>query len=186
MDIVSTVIYTLKSDQIDHDLQWIKQLEDVITIVLTLLIFLGNFVTLLAMYRSVALRKKRYWLNCCLCFADLGGGLAGIILTFRLHGTCYSDFVATTIQGYLYSAIFTSVSHIFVMAIDRYIAIFHPLRYCSLVTKRTLVCLIIGCWSIGLLVLLSFYFGKFYNPHPCINFMLGIVPALYTRLLTYL
>ena len=69
------------------------------------------------------------------------------------------------------------------MALDKYIAITHPLRYHVIMTQKATVGCIVGCWTFGVLIWITHYFWLDVLNNACMT--LQVVPVVYTRVLLF-
>lgn len=108
-----------------------------------------------------SLHQPMYFLFCNLSVNDLIGNtvllpqlMAHILATERF--ITYKQCVVQAFQSHT----FGSASHmiLIIMAIDRYVAICHPLRYSSIMTTRTVVGLSAAAWGVSV-VLVSILIG---------------------------
>ncbi|XP_076591489.1 olfactory receptor 52N4-like [Chaetodon auriga] len=121
----------------------------------------SNIGVLLLIITEKSLHQPMYFLFCNLSVNDLIGNtvlvpqlMAHIISTERF--ITYSQCV---VQAFC-SHTFGSASHmiLIIMAIDRYVAICHPLRYSSIMTTKTVIGLSASAWGLSL-VLVSVLIG---------------------------
>ncbi|XP_034404171.1 olfactory receptor 52N2-like [Cyclopterus lumpus] len=121
----------------------------------------SNIGLLVLIITEKTLHQPMYILFCNLSINDIIGNtvllpqlMAHIISTERL--ITYNQCV---VQAF-YSHTFGSASHmiLIIMAIDRYVAICHPLRYSSIMTTKAVVVLSATAWSVSL-VLVSVLVG---------------------------
>ncbi|XP_068440921.1 olfactory receptor 52N5-like [Clinocottus analis] len=120
-----------------------------------------NIGLLVLIITEKSLHQPMYILFCNLSINDLIGNtvllpqlMAHIISTEKL--ITYNQCV---VQAF-YSHTFGSASHmiLIIMAIDRYVAICHPLRYSSIMTTKAVVALSAAAWAVSL-VLVSVLIG---------------------------
>nr|XP_046244586.1 olfactory receptor 5B12-like [Scatophagus argus] len=115
----------------------------------------SNFGVLLLIITEKSLHQPMYILFCNLSVNDVIGNtvllpqlMAHIVSTERF--ITYSQCV---VQAF-YSHTFGSASHmiLIIMAIDRYVAICHPLKYSSVMTTKTVIGLSAGAWGLSVLL----------------------------------
>lgn len=121
---------------------------DVLPIVLAVLIIFINTVILFLMSRKKYLRSITNLLLCSLAVSDLLTGLVSVPLFItcnivRQPAICIMEelmarFVSTSI-----------VCHLMSVTMDRYLAIIHPLRYSSLVTRPRCILVILLIWLLS-------------------------------------
>lgn len=121
----------------------------------------SNIGVLLLIISQKSLHQPMYFLFCNLSVNDLIGNtvllpqlMAHILATERF--ITYKQCVVQAFQSHT----FGSASHmiLIIMAIDRYVAICHPLRYSSIMTTRTVVGLSAAAWGVSV-VLVSVLIG---------------------------
>ncbi|XP_042082857.1 olfactory receptor 52N5-like [Haplochromis burtoni] len=121
----------------------------------------SNIGVLLLIISQKSLHQPMYFLFCNLSVNDLIGNtvllpqlMAHILATERF--ITYKQCVVQAFQSHT----FGSASHmiLIIMAIDRYVAICHPLRYSSIMTTRTVVGLSAAAWGVSV-VLVSILIG---------------------------
>lgn len=121
----------------------------------------SNIGVLVLIITEKSLHQPMYVLFCNLSVNDLIGNtvllpqlMAHILSTKRF--VTYNQCVIQAFQSHT----FGSASHLIlvIMAIDRYVAICHPLRYSSIMTTRTVVGLSATAWGVSL-VLVSVLIG---------------------------
>ena len=121
-------------------------------IILTVISILGNTITLVAMVKNRRLRRKENALIVSLAVSDL---LVGI-LTFLnniLIGTNVLKHGWTALAMSSMIAIIVSLVHMVVIGLNRFIAVVLPLRYSTLVTKRTIIIMVAMTWAIPTVVM---------------------------------
>lgn len=115
----------------------------------------SNIGVLLLIISQKSLHQPMYFLFCNLSVNDLIGNtvllpqlMAHILATERF--ITYKQCVVQAFQSHT----FGSASHmiLIIMAIDRYVAICHPLRYSSIMTTRTVVGLSAAAWGVSVLL----------------------------------
>ncbi|XP_071781452.2 olfactory receptor 5B12-like [Centroberyx gerrardi] len=124
-------------------------------------LLVSNIGVLVLIITEKSLHQPMYILFCNLSINDLIGNtvllprlMTDIISTERL--ITYNQCVAQA----FYSHTFGSASHmiLIIMAVDRYVAICHPLRYSSIMTTRTVIGLSTSAWGTSI-VLVSILIG---------------------------
>ncbi|XP_071379720.1 olfactory receptor 52N4-like isoform X2 [Centroberyx affinis] len=124
-------------------------------------LLVSNIGVLVLIITEKSLHQPMYILFCNLSVNDLIGNtvllprlMTDIISTERL--ITYNQCVAQA----FYSHTFGSASHmiLIIMAVDRYVAICHPLRYSSIMTTRTVIGLSTSAWGTSI-VLVSILIG---------------------------
>lgn len=134
---------------------------------LTIITIVGNG---LVIYLIVAIRRLHTianWSVLSLAVADLFVGLTFFPLLFALNIDNLDDPPASLPPFFLVSRTFLyfSATNLFVMILDRYIAIVHPLRYLSFMTVRLITIAVALAW-ISPILLFSIPHGiKFKSKH---------------------
>ena len=130
----------------------------------------GNFVILIAVWRTPALRTPSNTLLCCLAFADF---LVGLIVQptnalqtiFELQRNTQAFCVTEIMTTGSLSWICSGVSFLIISAIsvERYLAIKLHLRYKSMVTVRRVLLAVLTFWIICTGLVVARFFGAPYN-----------------------
>ena len=63
-----------------------------------------------------------------------------------------------------YIPLFCSAVHLIYVGVDRCIAVFLPLRYPQIVTRREVICLVVGAWGFSTLIYLAVIIPSLYLP----------------------
>ncbi|XP_063060368.1 olfactory receptor 52E4-like [Engraulis encrasicolus] len=126
---------------------------------LTLLI--SNLGVLILIITEKSLHQPMYLLFCNLSVNDLFGNtvLLPRLLADMFYSTKFTTYGQCVTQAFC-SHIFGSASHmiLIIMAFDRYNAICNPLRYTSIMTRKTIIKLSVCAWGFSL-VLVSILLG---------------------------
>ena len=120
------------------------------------LVVLGNFLTLTALIQFRWLRSKSNLIVASLAVTDLGVGLR-IILTYIqwLYPTPLHETVDAIFYLFRATVMYSSVCHIVLVALDRFIAIVYPFYYGTHVTRTTTKIMIGITWGVALGLFLS-------------------------------
>ncbi|KAM9330757.1 olfactory receptor 6F1-like [Gastrophryne carolinensis] len=147
-----------------------------ILLVIYLLSIFGNLAILAVICLERSLHTPMYLLLSSLALEDIGFISCTVPMYLIIMATGNGDISKTEciIQLYFYMS-FGSISLFLLafMSVDRYVAISDPLRYQSIITNQTCLCLILISWGVGLfafiypIVLLSnlFFCGPFVVNH---------------------
>ena len=125
---------------------------------LTVTTAIGNGLVISLIWRKSSLKTTTNWFVLSLAVADFGVGA----LYFPRYSFCSihdKDCVnqAVIVVFSLGAAlVFASLTNLCTLMLDRYLAIVHPLRYFTLMTKRRLALLISAAWSLAGFVFISF------------------------------
>ncbi|XP_033833037.1 olfactory receptor 52J3-like [Periophthalmus magnuspinnatus] len=134
-------------------------------------LLLSNVGVLLVIFSDRSLHQPMYLLFCNLPLNDLMGNtvLLPRLMMHIVSGERYISYQQCVVQAF-HSHTFGSASHmiLIIMAIDRYIAICHPLRYSTIMTSRTVTGLSVAAWGISL-VLVSILIGLTVRLSRCRN-----------------
>ncbi|KAF6724904.1 Olfactory receptor 11 [Oryzias melastigma] len=121
----------------------------------------SNLGILAVIIAEKSLHQPMYLLFCNLSVNDLIGNtvLLPQLMAHVLSTERFITYSQCVIQAF-YSHTFGSASHMIlvIMAIDRYVAICHPLRYSSIMTTRAVIGLSVVAWGVSL-VLVSVLIG---------------------------
>ena len=130
-----------------------------------LTIFL-NVLVILAVKTTPQLRTKYNALLACLAGTDIMTGALGqplfiAELIYRLIGSPASEFCAIqeAARKFIRTSLMSSLLHLTLVSLERYISIKFPCKYHDMVTKRRLILSVILAWSLLAfpMILLSFY-----------------------------
>ena len=150
-----------------------------------LTIFL-NILVILAVRTTLQLRNKSNVLLACLAGTYIMTGAVGqplfiAELIYGLNGSPSSEFcgIPYAARSFIRTSLMSSLLHLTLISIERYMSIKFPFKYHDIVTKRRLIVSIVLVWSLVFLTiffsiyelsLLNFYFlcvdnipGHFYN-----------------------
>ena len=168
---------------------------EVFNYVIISLIIVGNVLTLITLVRCRHLHVQRNWLIGSLCLADIMVAVTCTV-TMLLTGSAVWDLRVTAMNV----AFFISFFHVIIIAADRFIAITVPLRYFTIVTKRSIIVMIAIAWLVPALVLTTLYEvaslqgqmpnGRYYVnlAHQAVNIimsilLIGTIVVLYGKIL---
>uniref|UniRef100_A0A3P9BTW5 G-protein coupled receptors family 1 profile domain-containing protein n=1 Tax=Maylandia zebra TaxID=106582 RepID=A0A3P9BTW5_9CICH len=135
----------------------------VVMLITYLLAVIANVLNILFIIFDKRLHKPMYILICNLAVVDIlyCCSTTPTMIGVLLAGVNTISYVECFIQiSAFQSHTFGSASHmiLIIMAIDRYVAICHPLRYSSIMTTRTVVGLSAAAWGVSV-VLVSILIG---------------------------
>ncbi|KAK7883337.1 hypothetical protein WMY93_029511 [Mugilogobius chulae] len=134
-------------------------------------LLVSNVGVLLIIFSDRSLHQPMYLLFCNLPLNDLIGNtvLLPRLMMHIVSGERYISYQQCVAQAF-YSHTFGSASHmiLIIMAIDRYVAICHPLKYCAIMTGRTVTWLSVAAWGISI-VLVSVLIGLTVRLSRCRN-----------------
>ncbi|XP_029373034.1 olfactory receptor 52N4-like [Echeneis naucrates] len=121
----------------------------------------SNIAVLLLIITEKSLHQPMYILFCNLSVNDLIGNtvLLPQLMTHIISTERFITYNQCVIQAF-HSHTFGSASHmiLIIMAIDRYVAICHPLRYSSIMTTKAVIGLSASAWGVSI-VLVSVLIG---------------------------
>ena len=107
---------------------------------------LGNALTIIVFIKFPNLRRTSNWFLVSLAVSDL---LSGIMMVLHVPDFNACDVIAEDLVTSLsHLTVMTSLVHLLLIAIDRYIAIAHPLHYDSRMTPKRAGILIASTWII--------------------------------------
>ena len=145
--------------------------------VIGLLICVTNIMTLRILYRVKALQTTTYGFIACLSIADLLVGAWTLPMSFLATPNLFQSLqLAVRVPLCQVCMLVISISAgasaycVLLIAIERYIAILHPFRYLSLVTKTRIKIAMVVFWAIGwpLLIYTTLRFGHADKACSCI------------------
>ena len=147
---------TYGTDQPPHTFTF-KMYMGIMTCLIVFLIEFGNILTLVAACKFQKLRRKKYVLVISLALADCFVGLSGVILLLKFFDECNRNNVEDLIMdAFLRVPILSSIFHLVLMGMERFVAIMWPLRFETVVTVNTLKAGIAMCWIISFAVSLGY------------------------------
>ena len=159
------------------------------------MIFCGNILTIMAIFKFGQLRTKTNALVCSLSFADLFVGISSIpeVIYVILDKYDEDSFEMLIILGLKHIGYLVSVTHIACIASERYILVMYPLRYHSLITVKVIKLLVCICWMVPIIVGLAYvviikclgkYFMYFKIGARILNVLIGLIASwVYIRIL---
>lgn len=137
----------------------------VVNFLLTLSTTFLNFITVFAYWRSSQLQRKiSYFLVMLLSLSDLGVGLIcnstfTVILTSHVLG--YANCLLTTFWLVaIWSLPNVSMTTLFVLNLERYLGIIHPIFHVSKVTKRGLLTTTVTLWFLIVVEICTLFFDE--------------------------
>ncbi|XP_001507879.2 adrenocorticotropic hormone receptor [Ornithorhynchus anatinus] len=119
---------------------------------------LENLMVLLAVIRNQKLHSPMYLFICSLAVSDMLGSLykifENILIILKNKGYLgpLGDFETTmddVIDSLFILSLLGSIFSLSVIAVDRYITIFHALQYHSIMTKRRALIILAGIWTLS-------------------------------------
>ena len=120
-------------------------------------IVIGNGLAIFLITTRPNLRTTTNWFVLSLAVADFGVGAVWyprISFCSIREQTCVNEAVKIAFPiGY--SFVFASVTNLCALTLDRYLAIVHPLRYTTFMTKRRLALLVSAAWGVAFFYLIS-------------------------------
>ncbi|XP_006131146.2 adenosine receptor A2a-like [Pelodiscus sinensis] len=134
-------------------------------VLLIVAIILGNVVSLLVFLRARQFRTSQGYLKASLALADLAVGL--IVVPYSVYrevsslasgvaqgsSSCSSSSFACFITGPIFAGCtFVSITTIFLLSVERSVAVLKPLHKRAVITKRRTVWLILLSWSMSFLL----------------------------------
>ncbi|XP_031559443.1 5-hydroxytryptamine receptor-like [Actinia tenebrosa] len=143
-----------EEDEEDHEMYFgFSADQDVFPIVLTALIIIINTFVLVLVYKRKALRTVTNYVLCSLAVSDLLTGLFSIPIylacnIIRKPEICFWSEIMLRLTS------ISTVLHLLMVTMDRYLAIIYSLRYHSLVTKKRAVLVLSVIWCVSLFVAL--------------------------------
>ncbi|XP_072041799.1 growth hormone secretagogue receptor type 1-like isoform X2 [Amphiura filiformis] len=122
--------------------------------------FLGNLFTIIVIFRNRVLQTSSHYLVS-MAFSDLLilslTGPTEIAFALSAWPWVYSDFLCRVRYYLIEACTYTTVLHITAFTVERYIAICHPIKAKSLVTKSRATKIIISIWFFSFTVCLPLF-----------------------------
>ena len=128
--------------------QWdsIKLIHLTTEVCLYLFAFIGNLLTLIVVYRFPKLRKINNVIIISLAVSDMLVGFIGLATKTVIYHAVY---LVKVFSFFFNISIYSSLIHVVVLIVDRYIAIFFPLRYVAIVNKTFLKIILPVTWLLA-------------------------------------
>ena len=127
-----------------------------ITCCIVVLIICGNMITLISLFKFRHLRQQKYALIGSLSLADLFVGISTV--TWLLYSMVYGGTTSWDAPDIMLTlSIYISGCHLYTIGIDRFIAVVKPLHYPMIVTKRTMIIMIVITWAYPTLLIIALY-----------------------------
>ena len=117
----------------------------VVVCLIGIITLVGNLMTLVAYVKYRHLRRVGNYFLVSLAVADLLGGVITLLMIVSF-GEC-SPIVENVVSALTYFFVLTSLVHLLLIAIDRYIAINQPLQYESKMTPRRACIILATTWT---------------------------------------
>jgi hypothetical protein len=132
----------------DEDEEGFSATQDIFPILLTFVIILINTFVLLLVYKRKALRTVTNYILCSLAASDLLTGLFSIPIylacnIIRKGEICFWSELMLRLTS------ISTVLHLLMVTMDRYLAIIYSLRYHSIVTKKRAILLLSMIWCLS-------------------------------------
>ena len=168
-----------------------RVIQGMMTYGVLLLCLLGNSAALRVFMTPDIFSEARHLLLKSLTFCDLIFGIVLLILSILMDATPAREpgniFIETVIFKLGYIPASCSVVHLIYIGIDRCIAVFLPLMYPQIVTRRRTIQLVLLAWGYSILTCSAFMLYFLYNPDSLEQNKLWVVYAitLYTLLLGF-
>jgi len=152
-------------------------------------LLLGNTLNILAVATTARLRVKTYALTTSLAVADLFLGIWMMIYVAHEATSktpCDLATFKTTVRPFERFSAYVALLHISAIAIDRYVAVVHPLHYENIMTPSTIRSIIIVIWSAAAIVSMPAYFGFIPSivPQTCIVTLWPVFEAALSHIVT--
>ena len=160
-----------------------------VTGIIILVIEFGNILTIVAVFHYRRLRQKKYTVVISLAITDCLVGFSGALLLLKFYSYCQrSSLHDMLLQGAIRIPILSSMFHLILMGVERFVAIVWPLRFENMVTENTLKGGIAACWIISFLICFGYlgwlpYISRF--PDMCLWQTAPLQATLVVELLLY-
>ena len=126
---------------------------------LTIVIFLGNGLTLCCVYKYEFLRCTKHILIISLSVLDICTGITDVFrVIYFTKIDPYRYFLEWTYPDIIYvTLLYISMGHILMIGIDKFIAITYPLRYDVIVSKRIIWIMVSVAWLYAVVCFVPVY-----------------------------
>ena len=133
-----------------------------------LLCLLGNSAALRVFMTPDVFNEARHLLLKSMTFCDLIFAIYQLMFSVLSDATFIFEHSSITVVESIirlgYIPIYCSVVHLIYIGMDRCIAVFLPLRYTQIVTKRRVIQLVLGAWVLSTLIYLAVIIPSIYIP----------------------
>ena len=118
---------------------------------ITMWVVTSNMFTIVTIRRTVALHTTTFKLILHLAVTDLSAALGYVVSFIILYtgnqGAYHTSYYSCMgLMGANILPLAATVNHQFMIAVDRYVAILHPLRYNAIMTPRAVRGMVASCW----------------------------------------
>ena len=124
----------------------IKRIHLITEVIIYIIAFTGNLLTLIVVYRFLKLRKTNNVTIISLAVSDMLVGFIGLTIKTVIF---YSSNLFEIFNLFYNICIYSSFIHVVVLIVDRSIAIFLPLRYVAIVNKTFLKIILTVTWLLA-------------------------------------
>lgn len=132
------------------------------------LVIPGNVLTIILVKRNRKLQTPSNILVAALAVADLTVGINGILTSLLSKYVTICDvFYATTKEVLLHVPLSSASAHVFLIAVDRYIAIVYPLRYEVIMTLGLIKKMVAAVWLIIFTLGFTMFVWPIHNTDSC-------------------
>ena len=176
------------SDVVEYHITQVKFTCDIVNaaILLTVMpvILGGNFMVTIAVIRFRKLRTSMNMLIASLAIADILVGFPSIPLyvVYYIKGEVLNKFKYLCLTRYasVVASMSGSIISLTFVSLDRYIAVIHPLKYPTLMTKRRVKFMLLGIWTYDIVFSVMPLLGVnvWRKGMPCLFFV--VLPKPYT------
>ena len=143
-------------------------IRGILTYGVLLLCLLGNSAALRVFMTPDVFSEARHVLLKSLTLCDFIFGITQFMVSVQRDNTTIYESSSIIVQNITirlgYIPMLSSAVHLIYIGIDRCIAVFLPLRYTQIVTKRRVIHLVIGAWVLSTLIYLAVIIPSLYLP----------------------
>ena len=150
-------------------------------------ILIGNGLVIFLLTTRRNLRTQTNWFVLSLAVADFGVGAVyypRLSFCSSRDETCVNEAVKIAF-AIGFSFVLASVTNLCALTLDRYLAIVHPLRYATFMTKRRVVLFVSAAWSVAFFQLVSrlvMFFALAGESQKTLNKSIGLYLTVITML----
>ena len=152
------------SSQLQQSASWriFFTYHSAITFFIIILILFGNVMTLTSLVKFRHLWRQKNALIGSMSLADLCIGVAMVI--WIVHSMLFGGVQTWDITDILLTVcVFITVFHLYIIGVDRFIAVVKPLHYPMLVTNNTTVIMILVSWLLPMVIFIPLYVYALYQ-----------------------
>ena len=164
-----------------------RVIQGMMTYGVLLLCLFGNSAALRVFMTPDIFSEARHLLLKSLTLCDLIFGFVQFVFSILNYATSIGEygyiFIETVVLKLGYIPASCAAVHLIYIGIDRCIAVFLPLRYTQIVTRRRVIQLVVGAWGYAIITCSAFMLYFFYKQEPFSQNKIWVVYAFIVYIL---